>query len=79
MVNKITSTKKNWVNSGLYFMEFNLVKKIEKGYSDFGNDFIPFLIKNNYHVYGYKLNNKVKAVDTPELLEEITKNKKVLN
>ena len=76
--NEILGTQKNWINSGLYFMESKLVKKIVEGYSDFGNDFIPFLIENNYHVYGYKMSNKVKAIDTPELLKETTKIKEEL-
>ena len=63
-------TNNSWVNAGIYFMEPITLEKIKNGYSDFGNDIIPFLIESDYVVYGYKMEKKVLAIDTPELLEK---------
>lgn len=60
----------SWVNAGIYFMEPITLEKIKNGYSDFGNDVIPFLIESDYVVYGYKMEKKVLAIDTPELLKK---------
>ena len=55
-------------------MEPITLEKIKNGYSDFGNDVIPFLIESDYIVYGYKMEKKVLAIDTPELLEKTINN-----
>ena len=62
-----------WVNAGLYIMKPFLIELITPGYSDFSYDFIPFLIDSDYNVFGYKLEKKVIAIDTPILLEEVNK------
>ena len=66
-------TNNSWVNAGIYFMKPITLEKIKSGYSDFGNDIIPFLIESDYNVYGYKMKKKVLAIDTPELLEKTIK------
>ena len=37
---------------------------------DFGKDIIPELIKSNYNIFGFKLDNNIVVIDTPELLEK---------
>jgi len=58
----------SWINAGMYLVEPIILNEIAGGYSDFGNDVIPLLIKSNRNVYGYKMNNDVLPIDTPELL-----------
>ena len=48
-----------------------VIENIKDGYSDFGNDVIPLLIEGDHDIYGYKMDRKVKAIDTPLLLETI--------
>jgi len=62
-----------WVNAGLYIMKPSLNEFIVPGYSDFSYDFIPFLIHSDYNVLGFKIEEKVIAIDTPILLEEANK------
>ena len=47
-----------------------ILEEIEEGYSDFGKDIIPLLIKDNYNVYGYKMKKQVIPIDTPTLLKK---------
>ena len=60
----------SWINAGIYFVEPKILNEIKKGYTDFGHDVIPLLIKCGYNVYGYKMKNKVVPIDTPELIEK---------
>ena len=71
-INEVSNN--SWINAGIYFMEPIILEKIKNGYSDFGNDVIPFLIKSDYNVYGYKMKKQVVAIDTPELLEKTINN-----
>lgn len=69
-----TVNKKNnnsWVNAGFYVLDNKVIENIKDGYSDFGNDVIPLLIEGDHDIYGYKMDRKVKAIDTPLLLETI--------
>jgi len=62
--------KSGWVNAGIYFSEPKILKKIKNGNTDFGRDIIPLLINSSYNVFGFKLNHKVIAIDTPSLFEK---------
>ena len=59
----------NWVNAGIYLIEPIILNEIKIGDYDFGHDLIPFLIARGFNVCGYKMKNKVIAVDTPKLLK----------
>ena len=52
----------------MYLVEPIILEEIASGYADFGNDVIPSLIESNRNVYGYKMNNDVLPIDTPDLL-----------
>ena len=60
----------SWINAGIYVVEPLILDEIRSGYTDFGNDVIPLLIKSKHAVYGYKMKNDVLPVDTPELLKK---------
>jgi len=71
----VKENRSNLINAGLYLLSPEIraivnsekVKKIveEKKRLDFGYDFIPYLIENDFPVYGYKL-NVWYDVGTPE-------------
>ena len=59
-----------WVNAGIYYVGgFNICDSI-KIYEDFGYDVFPRLLKMNSGLYAYKTDEKMIAIDTPELLDE---------
>jgi NDP-sugar pyrophosphorylase family protein len=59
-----------WVNAGIYYLTLELLNGVENNFNDFGVHLIPYLIKSRYNVYGIKLNNKVIAIDTPDLFNK---------
>ena len=58
------------VNTGIYIFEFDVINYIPEGFSDFGKDIFPFIIKQE-KLYGYVLEGKLIAIDTPELLRAV--------
>ncbi|MFI5360592.1 MAG: NDP-sugar synthase [Elusimicrobiota bacterium] len=56
-----------WVNAAVYVMNPALLDEIPRGFSDFGRDVIPRLLKEGRLVQGIRMPHKVKAVDTPAL------------
>lgn len=59
-----------WANMGVYVMNPALLADISPGFSDFGKDVIPRLIRQGRKILGLKMDHKVKAVDTPALYRE---------
>ena len=59
-----------WVNAGVYLINPGLIEGILKKGMDFGKDIIPKLIEKNVNVFGYKLENNIIAIDTPEMLNK---------
>lgn len=66
---KLHESTSHWVNSGVYCVSPDLLSNIPKGYSDFGHDIFPSLIKN-FQCYALRLRIKVFAFDTPELTKK---------
>ena len=60
----------HWVNAGIYLMEPELLNLIPSGFSDFGQDIIPWYIINGYKVLGVKMPTPTIAMDTQALLDE---------
>jgi NDP-sugar pyrophosphorylase family protein len=58
------------VNTGIYICEPDVISYIPEGFSDFGKDILPFIIKRE-KVYGYVLKGRLIAIDTPELLRAV--------
>jgi len=63
-------TDSHWVNAGIYYFNPGIFDYIPNGFSDFGKDIFPKLIRNNIKIYGVCTNSNVDAFDTPELLNE---------
>ena len=60
--------KSHWVNSGIYMFEPEILKYIpENGFSDFGFDVFPKMIKNGEVILGYRGEHPVIPIDTVEL------------
>ena len=60
-------TNSHWVNAGIYVINKDIFKFIPQGFSDFGKDIFPLLLKNNIPMYGVCFSNEVLAFDTPEM------------
>lgn len=57
------------VNAGVYVLEPSVLENISKGFSDFGKDVFPDLLKAKKKIYAYSLKGFCFAVDTPESYE----------
>jgi NDP-sugar pyrophosphorylase family protein len=68
-----SDTESRLVNSGAYFLKPEIFKYITYGFSDFGKDIFPLLLKKNIPMYGVCSNKKVLAFDTEELLQKSQK------
>lgn len=60
-------TESHWVNAGVYYLNPKIADFIEDGFSDFGKQIFPFLIKNNFPLYGVCEKKDVSVFDTPEM------------
>ncbi len=60
----------NWVNAGIYIINISVVKDMIKPNIDFASDVIPLLIENNCRLFGFEMDEKVYAIDTPRTLNE---------
>lgn len=61
----------HWVNAGFYYLRNKIFDYIEPGFSDFGKDILPKIIKHNEILYAYKLKTKVWGIDSVELLNQL--------
>ena len=64
---KIDNIKGGWVNSGFYIINPGVINALIKEKSDFSYDIIPWLVRRKKNIYGYRIKNKLWAIDTPEL------------
>jgi len=64
---KIDNITGGWVNSGLYMINPGVINALIKEKSDFSYDIIPWLVRRKKNIYGYRMKNKLWAIDTPEL------------
>lgn len=60
----------HWVNAGLYVLEPCSLRYVPKGISDFGRDTLPRMLAAGERLYGMTMNERLVAVDTPEMLAE---------
>ena len=64
---KIDNITGGWVNSGLYIINPGVINALIKEKSDFSYDIIPWLVRRKKNIYGYRIKNKLWAIDTPDL------------
>ena len=70
---KREATLSRWVNSGVYFLKPQLFDFIPEGFSDFGKNIFPELLKQKKSLYGVCCNTKVLAFDTEILAKQSKK------
>lgn len=63
-------TESHWVNAGIYFCSPSILSFIPEGFSDFGKDIFPALIKSGEPAYGVCLETEVRSFDTIEMYKE---------
>jgi len=63
-------SESRWVNAGIYYFLPGVLQEIPEGYSDFGRDIFPALLRKGLPVYGVRERSDVSAFDTPEMLKE---------
>jgi NDP-sugar pyrophosphorylase family protein len=61
-----TDVGTNWVNAGIYYFNPEILNFIPEGYSDFGKDIFPELMKKNQSLYGVCYKDGVLYFDTKE-------------
>lgn len=61
-----TDVGTNWVNVGIYYFSPKVLSFIPEGYSDFGKDIFPYLMKKNQSLYGVCYKDDVLYFDTKE-------------
>ena len=59
----------NWINAGIYAFEPGVFSHISSGFSDFGRDVFPSLLKKGLVLKAYEMNGFCLALDTPESYE----------
>jgi len=59
-------SERPWVNAGIYLFEPEILHQLPKGFSDFGHDIFPKLIREGFALNSYKMNGFCYALDTPE-------------
>jgi mannose-1-phosphate guanylyltransferase/phosphomannomutase len=70
------ATPSRWVNAGIYYFSPGILDRIPKGFSDFGKDIFPQLIKEGIPLYSVCSKVTLKAFDTPDLLRDVLDNHK---
>ena len=58
------------VNAGVYVLESTALDAIGPGFSDFGHDVIPSMIRTGRRVFAVVMEHEVRAVDTPALYQK---------
>ncbi len=61
-------TDSHWVNAGIYYLSPQIFDYVPAGFSDFGKDIFPRLLRDNVAIYGVCSKVPLRAFDTPELL-----------
>ncbi|MFA5804223.1 MAG: nucleotidyltransferase family protein [Melioribacteraceae bacterium] len=60
----------HWVNAGIYYLNPRILEYIPEGFSDFGRQIFPKLLKKNLPLYGVCERKEVKIFDTPEMYKK---------
>jgi NDP-sugar pyrophosphorylase family protein len=63
-------TESHWVNVGIYFINPLLLLYIPEGFSDFGKQIFPAILKKNKSFFGVCKRNEVKVFDTPDMYKK---------
>lgn len=61
----------HWVSAGLFYFRPAIFEYIPSGYSDFGLDVIPSLLRKRGRLYAYRLSGGVWAIDDLDLLNTL--------
>jgi NDP-sugar pyrophosphorylase family protein len=61
------------INTGIYMLNKKILDFIPDGYSDFGKDIFPELLRNNISIYGYVFKQSLTAIDTLALYRKALK------
>lgn len=73
----IIPKRTNWVNSGIYIIRTNILKKFKIKHCDFGKDLIPLILKENkIKIFAIKTRCKVFTIDN---LRQLYRTKKQLS
>jgi len=64
---KSNEASSHWVNAGIYLLNPKVVEFIPHGFSDFGRDIFPKLLKEGTSIYGVCQDTEVIAFDTLEM------------
>ncbi len=67
---KAASSASRLVNAGIYLLEPGLLAQIPSGFSDFGKDLFPALLKEQKKIYAYTMIGFCFAIDTPEAMQK---------
>ena len=62
-----------WTNAGIYRFGPGLFKHLKPGFSDFGLDVFPLLLKQGESLLAYVFKGSLVAIDTPDLLRSATR------
>jgi len=62
----------HWVNAGIYQLSEDIFNALPSGYSDFGHDIFPEVIKRGMKLFAYRSKEPVWAIDHVELLDELS-------
>jgi mannose-1-phosphate guanylyltransferase len=60
-----------WVNAGLLYLRPEIFNHIPAGFSDFGLDVIPSLLRKRGRLYAYRISGGVWAIDDLDLLNAL--------
>jgi len=60
----------HWVNAGIYYLNPRIFEYIPQGFSDFGRQIFPELLKKDLPLYGVCEKKEVKVFDTPEMYKK---------
>ncbi len=64
-------SKQNFVNSGIYILNKDILDKIPSGECDFGKDIFPALLEKNEKIYGYPITDYYREAGRLEKFEKI--------
>lgn len=64
---KTGETESHWVNAGIYYLNPRILDYIPDGFSDFGRQIFPELLRLGLPLHGICENKEVKVFDTPEM------------
>lgn len=67
---KADSSASRLVNAGIYLLEPSLLDQFPSGFSDFGKDLFPALLKKQKKIYAYTMSGFCFAIDTPEAMQK---------